>query len=405
MEPEGCAPETRAAQRRTAAISITARQTCPTARDNGMPLMPVSMQDGRCCRRRRCRFRLHCPSILLACLLLPFAVRALAPATTAVRACHDYATGAAYSEFVALPISSAPLLHATTRATAAATRTRTTSRATMLASPSSIFAGDCNRTRRRWLAPMSPSPLFQQVNPTFFPSSAAGADCYIYTTGTATDSSQRRAMRSCADPERIPNDEHTSPSSSLRDSGHAGARTIAAAARVAEACTSELASSTGGRRSPLSFIRKRLGEVRGAAGWAAGRIAMATRSASLPFLRQRRARRAAGVALVSAVAFLALRRPAVAAVVGGAAAERGRALVAMVPSAGAGGGAIPRTDMSLESVAPRLALWFTLFVTSAAFHSAEIAITTLYPWKVKEFAEEEGETSPFQASFPPMPLF
>ena len=28
-------------------------------------------------------------------------------------------------------------------------------------------------------------------------------------------------------------------------------------------------------------------------------------------------------------------------------------------------------------------------------HAAEIAITTLYPWKVREFAEEEGESSPF----------
>ncbi len=44
----------------------------------------------------------------------------------------------------------------------------------------------------------------------------------------------------------------------------------------------------------------------------------------------------------------------------------------------------------------RLLLWLGLFLFSAMLHSAEIAITTLYPWKVKEFAEEEGERSPFQ---------
>ena len=36
-----------------------------------------------------------------------------------------------------------------------------------------------------------------------------------------------------------------------------------------------------------------------------------------------------------------------------------------------------------------------LFTVLALFHSAEIAITTLYPWKVREFAEEEGPNSPF----------
>ncbi len=47
-------------------------------------------------------------------------------------------------------------------------------------------------------------------------------------------------------------------------------------------------------------------------------------------------------------------------------------------------------------VGMRLLLWLGLFLSSAMLHSAEIAITTLYPWKVKEFAEEEGERSPFQ---------
>lgn len=74
----------------------------------------------------------------------------------------------------------------------------------------------------------------------------------------------------------------------------------------------------------------------------------------------------------------------------------------MMPSPAIAGkeGVVRGAEMSLETVAPKLALWFTLFVTSAAFHSAEIAITTLYPWKVKEFAEEEGENSPFQVHCP-----
>lgn len=55
-------------------------------------------------------------------------------------------------------------------------------------------------------------------------------------------------------------------------------------------------------------------------------------------------------------------------------------------AAGQGFGAIPPV---------KFAVWLTLFVASAAFHSAETAITTLYPWKVREFAEEEGPGSPF----------
>ncbi|EGB04727.1 hypothetical protein AURANDRAFT_32064 [Aureococcus anophagefferens] len=39
--------------------------------------------------------------------------------------------------------------------------------------------------------------------------------------------------------------------------------------------------------------------------------------------------------------------------------------------------------------------WGVLFVLASAVHAAEIAITTLWPWKVREFAEEEGKDSPF----------
>lgn len=40
-------------------------------------------------------------------------------------------------------------------------------------------------------------------------------------------------------------------------------------------------------------------------------------------------------------------------------------------------------------------LWLFLFLLSAAMHSAESAITKISPWKVQQFAEEEGEGSPF----------
>ena len=45
--------------------------------------------------------------------------------------------------------------------------------------------------------------------------------------------------------------------------------------------------------------------------------------------------------------------------------------------------------------APRVMGWGVLFVLASAVHAAEIAITTLWPWKVREFAEEEGKDSPF----------
>eukprot|EP00752_Nemacystus_decipiens_P010105 g9006.t1 len=131
---------------------------------------------------------------------------------------------------------------------------------------------------------------------------------------------------------------------------------------------------------------------------AAGRVAKGVVSAVRRVATPSRRRRMAGVTLVSAAVFCFLRQPAIAAAIGGAAAQRGLALVGMIPppaaTVGAAAGAAQK--ITIESVAPKLALWFTLFVTSAAFHSAEIAITTLYPWKVKEFAEEEGEDSPFQ---------
>ena len=68
----------------------------------------------------------------------------------------------------------------------------------------------------------------------------------------------------------------------------------------------------------------------------------------------------------------------------------------MIAAAPAISGAVA-PKMSLTSVIGyRLPLWFGLFCISAALHSAEIAITTLYPWKVtsihliSERKREEG---------------
>jgi len=44
----------------------------------------------------------------------------------------------------------------------------------------------------------------------------------------------------------------------------------------------------------------------------------------------------------------------------------------------------------------RLVLLATLLITSACLAGAETAITTLWPWKVKKIAEEEGDGSPFK---------
>lgn len=59
----------------------------------------------------------------------------------------------------------------------------------------------------------------------------------------------------------------------------------------------------------------------------------------------------------------------------------------------AGGGGFapsgPVAPMTRNELVSALALWLSLFFGLALLHAAEIAITTLYPWKVREFAEEE----------------
>lgn len=57
---------------------------------------------------------------------------------------------------------------------------------------------------------------------------------------------------------------------------------------------------------------------------------------------------------------------------------------------GAMGGASkgPVGPVSKKDVLSLFGVFFGLFVGLALLHAAEIAITTLYPWKVREFAEE-----------------
>jgi CBS domain containing-hemolysin-like protein len=38
-------------------------------------------------------------------------------------------------------------------------------------------------------------------------------------------------------------------------------------------------------------------------------------------------------------------------------------------------------------------LWTFLFILSSSFHSADAAISKISPWKVQEFADEEGPNS------------
>lgn len=54
---------------------------------------------------------------------------------------------------------------------------------------------------------------------------------------------------------------------------------------------------------------------------------------------------------------------------------------------------IPLTPLSTNELASKMTIWLGIFTILALLHAAEIAITTLYPWKVREFAEEEEKSS------------
>ncbi|KAL9180510.1 hypothetical protein ACHAXT_010963 [Thalassiosira profunda] len=49
----------------------------------------------------------------------------------------------------------------------------------------------------------------------------------------------------------------------------------------------------------------------------------------------------------------------------------------------------PIVPLTPNELASKLTIWLGIFTALALLHAAEIAITTLYPWKVREFAEEE----------------
>jgi len=53
----------------------------------------------------------------------------------------------------------------------------------------------------------------------------------------------------------------------------------------------------------------------------------------------------------------------------------------------------PVARMDRKEAITITAVWLGLFIILAMLHAAEIAITTLYPWKVREFAEEEEKTN------------
>ena len=60
-----------------------------------------------------------------------------------------------------------------------------------------------------------------------------------------------------------------------------------------------------------------------------------------------------------------------------------------------GAASVPDVPLKSRELLAKLLLWAVLFSTAALLAGAETAITTLWPWKVKRLAEEEGEGSPF----------
>lgn len=64
-----------------------------------------------------------------------------------------------------------------------------------------------------------------------------------------------------------------------------------------------------------------------------------------------------------------------------------------------GGTKGPIAPMERKEAITITALWFFLFIVLALLHAAEIAITTLYPWKVREFAEEEEKQGKARGTF------
>jgi len=66
---------------------------------------------------------------------------------------------------------------------------------------------------------------------------------------------------------------------------------------------------------------------------------------------------------------------------------------AFAMAVGGGAAGVARKPMKREEIIASSCLFITLFTALALLHAVEIAITTLYPWKVREFAEEEEKTT------------
>ncbi|CAB9509392.1 Putative DUF21 domain-containing protein At3g13070, chloroplastic [Seminavis robusta] len=66
---------------------------------------------------------------------------------------------------------------------------------------------------------------------------------------------------------------------------------------------------------------------------------------------------------------------------------------------GMGGSRGPTLPMSQKEFLSASALFLSLFSVLALLHAAEIAITTLYPWKVREIAEEEAKLGKNRSTF------
>jgi len=71
----------------------------------------------------------------------------------------------------------------------------------------------------------------------------------------------------------------------------------------------------------------------------------------------------------------------------------GRPLTAIAAMAVGAGSSAPVAPMKREEAISSIIIWFFLFTGLALLHAAEIAITTLYPWKVREFAEQEEKSN------------
>jgi CBS domain containing-hemolysin-like protein len=66
---------------------------------------------------------------------------------------------------------------------------------------------------------------------------------------------------------------------------------------------------------------------------------------------------------------------------------------------GMGGSKGPIAPMTRNQLVTIAVLWVGLFTVLALLHAAEISITTLYPWKVREFAEQEEKSGKGRGTF------